>query len=218
MEFEEERRLLVKRLLKYGYLSTAEGKRAIETVPRHLFVPEELRGSAYHDTPLPIGDGQTISAPHMVAIMAEAAELGPGLKVLEIGGGSGYNAAVMAEMIRPNGRVITIERVPSLADRARSNLEVAGYHDVVEVIVADGSAGYPESQPYDRIVVTCAAPSVPKPLKEQLTDGGKILIPVGGMGYQELLRVTKKGKRYDVENLGGCVFVPLIGEYGFPER
>jgi protein-L-isoaspartate(D-aspartate) O-methyltransferase len=218
MGFEEERRLLVRRLLRYGYVGTDEVRRAMEAVPRHLFVPENVRKSAYVDTPLPIGGGQTISAPHMVAIMVEAADLAPGMRVLEIGGGSGYHAAVMAETIRPGGKVTTIERLPALAERARENLEASGYLDVVEVVVGDGSGGFPDEQPFDRIVVTCAAPQVPQPLKDQLSDGGKLLVPVGGMGYQELLRVTRRGKKYHTENLGGCVFVPLIGEHGFPER
>jgi protein-L-isoaspartate(D-aspartate) O-methyltransferase len=218
MEFEEERHLLVKRLLRYGYIQSDDVVKAMKAVPRHLFVPENRRKSAYVDTPLPIGGGQTISAPHMVGIMVEAAELVPGMSVLEIGGGSGYHAAVMAEMVRPGGRIITVERLPSLAENARCNLEISGHSDTVQVVVSDGSLGYPKEKPYDRIVVTCGAPQVPQPLKDQLKDGGKLLVPVGGMGYQELLRLTRKGDDFAVENLGGCVFVPLIGEHGFPER
>lgn len=217
MEFEEERHLLVKRLLRYGHIQTDEVVRAMKAVPRHLFVPEKRRKSAYVDTPLPIGGGQTISAPHMVGIMVEAADLAPGISVLEIGGGSGYHAAVMAEMVRPSGRIITVERLPSLAEQARSNLKISGYSDTVQVVVSDGSLGYPEEKPYDRIVVTCGAPQVPQPLKDQLKEGGKLLVPVGGMGYQELLRITRHGDDFEVENLGGCVFVPLIGKHGFPE-
>ncbi|NYT16270.1 MAG: protein-L-isoaspartate(D-aspartate) O-methyltransferase [Methanomassiliicoccales archaeon] len=218
MEFEEERHLLVKRLLRYGYIQSDDVVKAMKAVPRHLFVPENRRKSAYVDTPLPIGGGQTISAPHMVGIMVEAAELVPGMSVLEIGGGSGYHAAVMAEMVRPGGRIITVERLPSLAENARCNLEISGHSDTVQVVVSDGSLGYPKEKPYDRIVVTCGAPQVPQPLKDQLKDGGKLLVPVGGMGYQELLRLTRNGDDFTVENLGGCVFVPLIGEHGFPER
>jgi protein-L-isoaspartate(D-aspartate) O-methyltransferase len=217
MEFEEERHLLIKRLLRHGHVQSDEVARAMKAVPRHLFVPENRRKSAYVDTPLPIGEGQTISAPHMVGIMVEAADLAPGISVLEIGGGSGYHAAVMAEMVRPGGRIITVERLPSLAERARSNLEISGYSDIVQVVVSDGSLGYPKEKPYDRIVVTCGAPRVPQPLKDQLKEGGKLLVPVGGMGYQELLRITRNGDDFSTENLGGCVFVPLIGEHGFPE-
>jgi protein-L-isoaspartate(D-aspartate) O-methyltransferase len=215
MPFEKERRLLVRRLLRHGYIKSEGVQRAMEVVPRHLFVPESVRPRAYVDSPMPIGVGQTISAPHMVAIMVEASELKPGMGVLEIGGGSGYHAAVMAELVRPGGSILTIERLPLLAERARSNLEAAGYSQTVEVMVADGSLGYPKNAPYDRIVVTCAAPYVPGPLKEQLVDGGKLLAPVGSMGYQELLRVTREGDDFEVENLGGCVFVPLLGEHGF---
>ena len=215
MPFEKERRLLVRRLLRHGYIKSEGVQRAMEVVPRHLFVPESVRSRAYIGSPMPIGVGQTISAPHMVAIMVEASELKPGIDVLEIGGGSGYHAAVMAELVRPGGSILTIERLPLLAERARSSLEAAGYSQTVEVMVADGSLGYPKNAPYDRIVVTCAAPYVPGPLKEQLVDGGKLLAPVGSMGYQELLRVTREGDDFEVENLGGCVFVPLLGEHGF---
>ncbi len=216
--YEGERNRLVKRLQRHGYVHRNNVKRAMGIVPRHLFVPKNMGGSAYIDSPLPIGGGQTISAPHMVAIMVEASDLEPGMNVLEVGGGSGYHAAVMAELIRPGGSIITVERLPDLADLARSNLESAGYGDTVKVVVADGSLGYEEKSPFDRIVVTCAAPRAPQPLKDQLVDGGKLLVPVGGRGYQELLRINRRGDDFEVENLGGCVFVPLVGEYGFRSR
>lgn len=208
----------MRRLQRHGYLKDERARGAMESVPRHLFVPENLRRSAYVDSPLPIGGGQTISAPHMVAIMAEAADLEPGMNVLEIGAGSGYHAAVMAELVRPGGEVLTIERISSLAERARLNLSSAGYSDTVEVVVADGSLGFPEKAPFDRIVVTCGAPEVPEPLKEQLVEGGKLIVPVGSMGYQELMRLTRHRDEISVENLGGCVFVPLLGEHGFRLR
>lgn len=216
--YEGERNRLVERLQRHGYVHRDNVKRAMGIVPRHLFVPKNMGGSAYIDSPLPIGGGQTISAPHMVAIMVEASDLEPGMNVLEVGGGSGYHAAVMAELIRPGGSIITVERLPDLADLARSNLESAGYGDTVKVVVADGSLGYEEKSPFDRIVVTCAAPRAPQPLKDQLVDGGKLLVPVGGRGYQELLRINRRGDDFEVENLGGCVFVPLVGEYGFRSR
>jgi len=206
---------MVARLRAMGYISNPRVIRAMENVPRHLFVPPDQVRNAYIDSPLPIGEGQTISAPHMVAIMVEAADLRPGMKVLEVGGGSGYNAAVMAELVRPDGKVYTVERVRSLAIRARENLQRAGYGDSVEVVVGDGSKGLEEHKPFDRIVVTAASPGVPAPLKEQLADGGMILIPVGTRYHQELYRVTRRGERFITENLGGCIFVPLIGEYGF---
>ncbi len=187
---------------------------ALLKVPRHLFVPENVRSQAYRDTPLPIGDGQTISAPHMVAVMAEALDLREGQKVLEIGAGSGYNAAVMAELVGTTGRIITLERHPSLAEKAGKVLLEAGYSNI-QVVVGDGSLGYPEEAPYDRISVTCGAPRVPGPLADQLKDGGTMLIPVGGLEYQSLLRVRKEGGRMLTEDLGSVVFVPLIGEKGY---
>lgn len=190
---------------------------ALLQVPRHLFLPEDVRSHAYRDTPLPIGDGQTVSAPHMVAVMAEALDLHEGQKVLEIGAGSGYNAAVMAELVGPRGRVITLERHPSLAEKAAQVLREAGYSNV-QVVVGDGSLGYPEEAPYDRISVTCGAPRVPGPLAEQLRDGGLMVIPVGGLEYQSLLRVRKLGGRTTTEDLGSVVFVPLIGEKGHPSQ
>jgi len=217
MSFDEQRSRMVKRLLEHGYVSTPEVSLAMERVPRHLFVPQELQSSSYQDSPLYIGEGQTISAPHMVGMMVENLDLKKGHKVLEIGGGSGYHAAVMAEMIRPAGHVYTVERIEALAARARRNLQDAGYSDIVTVIVADGSKGLPEFAPYDRISVAAAAPSVPEPLKQQLSDGGKLLAPVGGRWYQDLILVVRKGDKFTQENLGGCVFVPLVGEYGYSE-
>ena len=187
----------------------------MEKVERHRFLPPDMEKVAYVDSPLSIGEGQTISAPHMVGMMASGLDLGPGLKVLEIGGGSGYHAAVIAELVRPGGHVYSIERIQTLADRAKSNLEAAGYSKLVTTIVADGSMGYPINAPYDRISVACGAPDVPPPLFDQLKEGGKMLIPVGGRTYQELFLVTKIDGRMKKEDLGSVLFVPLIGEYGF---
>lgn len=208
-----ERRDMVAGLRGRGLVISKKVEKALLRVPRHLFVPKEVCSQAYRDTPLPIGDGQTISAPHMVAVMAEALELQEGQKVLEIGAGSGYNAAVMAELVGPVGRIITLERHPSLADRAAKVLQEAGYGNV-HVVVGDGSLGYPEEAPYDRISVTCGAPRVPSALAEQLREGGIMLIPVGGLEYQSLLRVRKQGGKLLSEDLGSVVFVPLIGEKG----
>jgi protein-L-isoaspartate(D-aspartate) O-methyltransferase len=213
--YENERSLMVRKLLRQGYIQSEAVSSTMEAIPRHEFVPEGMGRESYTDSPLPIGGGQTISAPHMVAIMVEASELGPGMSVLEIGGGSGYHAAVMAEMVRPGGSILTIERLPVLAERAMRNLEAAGYSDTVRMKVSDGSLGSPEDAPFDRIVVTCGAPGIPEPLKQQLVSGGKLLVPVGGMGYQELIRLTRDGDEFLEENLGGCVFVPLVGEHGF---
>lgn len=210
----EERRHMVAGLRGRGLVFSERVEEALLKVPRHLFVPENVRSQAYRDTPLPIGDGQTISAPHMVAIMAEALDLREGQKVLEIGAGSGYNAAVMAELVGTTGRIITLERHPSLAEKAGKVLLEAGYSNI-QVVVGDGSLGYPEEAPYDRISVTCGAPRVPGPLADQLKDGGTMLIPVGGLEYQSLLRVRKEGGRMQTEDLGSVVFVPLIGEKGY---
>ncbi len=209
----EERQRMVAGLRGRGLVFSKRVEEALLKVPRHLFVPPDVRSQAYRATPLLIGDGQTISAPHMVAVMAEALELREGHKVLEIGAGSGYNAAVMAELVGPSGKVITLERHPSLAAKAAQVLLEAGYENV-QVMVGDGSLGYPEEAPYDRISVTCGAPRIPNPLAEQLRDGGIMIIPVGGLEYQSLLRVRKLGGRMLSEDLGSVVFVPLVGEKG----
>ena len=217
MGAEEERRRLVAGLVASGYVHGDKVEAAMLKVERHLFLPKEMESAAYVDSPLPIGEGQTISAPHMVGMMASGLDIRPGQKVLEVGGGSGYHAAVIAEMVRPDGHVYSIERIQSLADRAMRNLEAAGYSDIVTIMVADGSAGLPAHAPYDRISVACGAPDVPPPLFEQLVEGGIMLIPVGGRTFQELLRVTKVRGRMKRENMGSVLFVPLIGEHGFRE-
>lgn len=206
---------MVRRLISGGYIRTAKVGKAMETVPRELFLPDRMAEEAYVDSPLPIGNGQTISAPHMVAIMQEELELEPGQKVLEIGGGSGYHAAVTAELVKPDGRVFTIERIPELAETARGNIKKAGYSDLVEVFQGDGSIGLPDEAPFDRIFVACGAPGIPPPLAEQLADGGIMLVPVGNRCCQDLIKVTKRGGRVTQASRGGCIFVPLIGEHGY---
>jgi protein-L-isoaspartate(D-aspartate) O-methyltransferase len=185
---------------------------AMSKVPRKIFVPEQLIARAYDDTPLPIGYGQTISAPHMVAIMCDILDLQSGMKVFEVGGGSGYHAAVMAEIIGPQGQVFSVERIPELVILAKKNLKKAGISNVT-MVQGDGSAGLSDYAPYDRISVAATAPSIPQPLKEQLGKGGKLVIPVGS-GYQELLLVTRKNG-YVIEEKMAVVFVPLLGEHGF---
>jgi len=184
-------------------------------VPRELFLPDALQSRAYEDTPLPIGQNQTISAPHMVAIMCDLLDLQPGMTVLEVGGGSGYHAAVMAEMVGPNGLIYSVERKPQLVAAARRNLESAGIKNVT-MIEADGSLGLPEHAPYDRISVAASAPQVPEPLKQQLKVGGKMVLPVG-RDYQELYLVTRKNG-FSIEEKMGVIFVPLIGKEGFKEQ
>jgi protein-L-isoaspartate(D-aspartate) O-methyltransferase len=186
---------------------------AMRRVPRELFVPEHLRDLAYADGPLSIGEGQTISQPYIVALMVEALCLYGGEKVLEIGTGSGYAAAVLAEIA---GQVYTIERIDQLAQKAKIVLEEAGY-DNVQVIQGDGTLGWPQQAPYDAIVVTAGGPEVPGSLKNQLKPGGRLVIPVGTDMYsQELLRVTRvSDSEFRSENLEYVRFVPLIGEEGW---
>jgi len=211
---EEKRNRLIDSLRTRGYISSPLVEEALRRVPREEFLPDTIRDEAYIDSPLPIGEGQTISAPHMVAIMVEQLDLSPGMKVLEIGSGSGYHAAVCAEMVAPDGHIYTVERISTLASFAENNLKKAGYADLVTVVFGDGTNGLPEHAPYDRIFVAAGAPDIPEPLLGQLADGGKMLIPVGGKFYQDLIRIVRNGKKLTKENLGGCVFVPLIGEHG----
>jgi protein-L-isoaspartate(D-aspartate) O-methyltransferase len=210
--FEEMRKRLIKGL--EFYISEEKVRKAMLRVPRHKFVPEYERKEAYIDEPIEIGYGQTISAPHMVAIMCELLELSEGHKVLEIGSGSGYNAAVMGELVGKSGHVYTVERIEPLVHFARENLKETGYNNVT-VILEDGSMGYSRYAPYDRIIVTCAAPRIPEPLLEQLKPGGILVIPVGNYS-QELIRIKKNSEsKIHKEKKGGVVFVPLIGKYGF---
>jgi protein-L-isoaspartate(D-aspartate) O-methyltransferase len=214
---------LIQRLIQKGLLRSPNVIRALRLVPRSLFLPEEVKSSAAVDCPLPIGSGQTASAPHMIAIMNEALELEVGHKVLEIGAGSGWHASTIAEIVAPSdtpkekwGHVYTVERIPELAESALGNIAEAGYYDRITIIHRDGSLGYPEEAPYQRILVTAAAPAVPQPLIEQLKEGGVLVIPVGGAQfYQTLLRIRKKDGEILEENLGGVAFVPLIGRHGF---
>lgn len=207
---------LVDDLRREGYVKTAAVARAMLAADRKIFLEGSQPERAYEDAPLGIGYEQTISAPHMVAIMVEALDATPGMKVLEVGGGSGWHAAVIAGLVRPGGRVVSVERVPELAARAKENLRRAGFSDTVDVVVGDGSLGYPPEAPYDRISVAAAAPRVPESLLRQLkADGGRLLVPVGPPGYQDLIEVVMEGGRPRRDSLGGCVFVPLLGAEGF---
>ena len=222
MEKSEWERL-VDSLIRQGVLHSPKVIKAMQSVPRTNFLPEDVQSYNAVDTPLPIGFGQTISAPHMVSIMNEALQLEVGMRVLEIGGGSGWHAATIAEIIAPKGvprseygHVYTVETVQGLAEVARKNIMNAGYSDRVTIVLGDGSKGYAVKSPYDRILVTAAAPNVPMPLVDQLKHKGIMLIPVGSMSlFQNLIKVIKEiDGKVKHENLGGVAFVPLTGEYG----
>ena len=217
MDAAQQRKGMVARLRDRGYLTSERAIEAMLKVPRHLFMPQDIRDQAYEDRPQYIGCGQTISAPHMVAIMVEALEVGPAMRVLEVGAGSGYHAAVLAEMVRPGGAVFAVERVPELVRGAKMNLASAGYDDVT-VLLSDGTMGLKQEAPFDRISVAAAAPSVPRPLMDQLAEGGILLVPVGGRGHQQLIRMERKGGQFSSTDLGSVVFVPLIGEHGHPDH
>lgn len=184
---------------------------AMRKVPRHLFVPLLYQGAAYRDSPLPIGHGQTISQPYIVGLMTELLEVSPGDRVLEVGAGSGYQAAILAEL---GAHVITIERLPEVAGLARENLQRVGVANV-QVIVGDGTEGYPPSSPYKAILITAGTPEVPDPLLSQLDEGGRLVAPVGSRDIQELIRLEKSEGHITRSTFGGVVFVPLLGRHGW---
>jgi len=187
---------------------------ALRRVPRHLFLPAASRGAAYEDHPVAIGHGQTISQPYIVALMTELLELRGNERVLEIGTGSGYQTAILAELC---ATVFSMERIPELAERAREALRDLGYGNVL-VRTGDGSEGWPEKAPFDRVLVTAAAPEIPAALLEQIGDNGVIVLPVGDLrGTQELVIARKIGSRVSIRGSIGCRFVPLLGSGGFPD-
>jgi protein-L-isoaspartate(D-aspartate) O-methyltransferase len=210
--FAVPRRRMVERLARSG-IRDARVLAALAAVPRHALVPEALGHRAYHDAPLPIGRGQTISAPATVAAMSAALALSGGEKVLEIGTGSAYQAAVLSRLA---ARVISVERVPALASRARRALDRLGVANVV-VQLGDGTRGWPAEAPYDAIVVTAGGPEVPAPLLEQLASGGRLIGPFGARGAQRLMRVRRdrRGRLLAPEVLGAARFVDLVGEHGW---
>lgn len=180
-------------------------------VERHKFIPEELRSSAYADYPVPIGDGQTISQPYIVALMTECLELTGNEKVLEIGTGSGYQAAILAELAK---EVCSIERFENLSRRAEAILKELGYVNI-KIKVSDGTLGWEEEAPFDRIIITAASPRIPLPLTEQLKESGKLILPLGESFSQVLTVVEKKKGKLESIAVCGCVFVPLVGKYGW---
>jgi protein-L-isoaspartate(D-aspartate) O-methyltransferase len=210
-DYAAERARMVAELGRWGRIRDSRVLAAMASVPREEFVLEGLRAAAYEDRPLPIGQGQTISQPLMIAIMLEAAELAGTERVLEVGTGSGYQAALLGLLGR---EVYTVEIVPELAEHAARVLREQNAGNVT-VITADGSGGWPEAAPYDAILVAAAAPQVPAPLVEQLAEGGRLIIPVGeAPRMQVLVRVRKVDGKARSEELDLCAFVPLIGEHG----
>ncbi|MBN2056267.1 protein-L-isoaspartate(D-aspartate) O-methyltransferase [bacterium] len=205
------RRDMVERQLKNRGIHDPRVLAAFLTVPRHEFVDPHHHARAYHDYPLHIGEEQTISQPYMVALMTECLRPRSTDKVLEIGTGSGYQAAILSVLCH---EVVTVERLPRLAERARTNLARLG-HTNVRVLIGDGTLGCPEEQPFDGIVVTAGAPAVPPALKEQLAPGGRLVIPVGDRFMQELVVVERTGSGFCEHQRGGCVFVKLIGIHGW---
>jgi protein-L-isoaspartate(D-aspartate) O-methyltransferase len=211
--FAEKREKMVKEQLIRRGIHDKRVLDAMRKVPRHLFVPADLVEEAYNDYPLPIGYGQTISQPYIVALMTEALELRGDEKTLEIGTGSGYQTAILAELSK---EVYTIERIISLLDKAKEVLKNLGYKNIF-FKAGDGTLGWPENKPYDAIIVTAGAPKIPQPLLDQLADKGRLVIPVGDRFSQELIKVTKSKEGLIRENLGGCRFVNLIGIHGWKE-
>ncbi|MFB0527292.1 MAG: protein-L-isoaspartate(D-aspartate) O-methyltransferase [bacterium] len=211
MDFKSlQEEMVTQQIMRRGVV-TPKVIEAFRKVPRHLFVPEQFRSHSYNDHPLPIGEGQTISQPYMVALMTDLLDLSEEDRVLEIGTGSGYQAAILAELGK---EVYTVERHESLAERAEKLLKELNYQNV-KVLVGDGTKGWEEFSPYQKIIVTASAPDVPQPLFVQLDEMGKLVIPVGGRWSQDLILVQKRKGKMIRNSICGCVFVPLIGEYGY---
>ena len=210
-DFDEARRLMVEKQLRARGIKDERVCAAMLLVPRHEFVPEESRSEAYEDRPLAIGESQTISQPYMVAIMTQELMPKPSDVVLEIGTGSGYQAAVLSRLV---SKVYTIERHQRLACLAYATLRKIGYRNV-NVLCGDGSGGFPEKGPFDGIIVPAAAPDVPHRLLEQLGEDGRLVIPVGQKMLQVCKRITKRADQFETHDVTGCVFVPLIGKFGW---
>jgi protein-L-isoaspartate(D-aspartate) O-methyltransferase len=212
-EYAAQREEMIEKQLRRRGVHDAAVLAAMAEVPRHEFVSEDVRAQAYDDLPLPIGSGQTISQPYIVAAMTAALHLRPGDRVLEIGTGCGYHAAVLSRLAK---EVFTIERRPELASGASATLARLGYSNA-HVHCGDGTLGLPELAPFDAILVAAAAPAVPKPLLAQLAEGGRIILPVGDTQHQELQLIEKRGDAFPMKMLEGCRFVPLVGYHGWQE-
>ena len=212
-EYAVQREEMIEKQLRRRGIHDAAVLAAMMAVPRHEFVSEDVRAHAYDDLPLPIGGGQTISQPYIVAAMTAVLHLQPGDRVLEIGTGCGYHAAVLSRLAK---EVFTIERRPELASSASATLARLGYSNA-HVHCGDGTLGLPQLAPFDAILVAAAAPAVPKPLLAQLAEGGRIILPVGDAEHQELQLVEKRGDTFPTKMLEGCRFVPLLGYHGWQE-
>jgi protein-L-isoaspartate(D-aspartate) O-methyltransferase len=210
-DFDQARRKMVEKQLRARGIRDQRVLAAMETVPRHEFVDEQLQDRAYRDNPLAIGEDQTISQPYMVALMTQELRTRPTDVVLEIGTGSGYQAAVLSRLV---SKVYSIERHQRLACLAYATLRKEGYRNVT-VLCGDGSGGLPSAAPFDGIIVTAAAPEVPRALLNQLAEGGRLVIPVGKKIHQVCKRITKRDGKFETHNVIGCVFVPLIGRFGW---
>lgn len=210
-DYDKEREHMVESQLVRRGIKDRRVLDAMRQVPRHLFIPKDTRGLAYCDGPLPIGQGQTISQPYIVALMTELLELTGQEKVLELGTGSGYQAAILSRLV---SQVYTVERHAALAEQAEKVFAQLGYDNIV-ISVGDGTLGWPEYSPYEAIIVTAAAPDVPQPLMEQLADGGRLVAPVGSRWSQVLAKVKRQGETLTKEHLTAVAFVPLVGKYGW---
>jgi protein-L-isoaspartate(D-aspartate) O-methyltransferase len=213
MKYDRLRHDMVEKQIEARGISDPGVLKAMRKVPRHLFVSEALMDQAYNDFPLPIGEQQTISQPYIVAEMTQALGLAPGDRVLEIGTGSGYQAAVLAQIAY---RVYTIERIYSLYVKTRKLFDQLGYHNIV-TRYSDGTSGWKDESPFDAIIVTAGAPEIPAVLVNQLAIGGRMVIPVGNQYAQDLIRLVRDEKGVHQTNLGGCRFVKLVGEHGWSD-
>lgn len=211
MDFETLKKHMVQEQLIPRGIKNPKVLSVLSRIERHKFIPESLRNNAYADFPLPIGEGQTISQPYIVALMTENLDLSGNEKVLEIGTGSGYQTAILAELSR---EVYSIERFETLGQRAQSLLIELGYKNI-KIKVGDGTLGWQEEAPFDRIIITASSPKIPEPLVEQLADKGKLILPLGESFSQVLTLIEKKDGKLKSSDICGCVFVPLVGKYGW---
>ncbi len=211
MKYDRLRQEMVEKQIKARGITDAKVLAALRTVPRHLFVSEALMDQAYSDFPLPIGEQQTISQPYIVAEMTQSLQLSPDDRVLEIGTGSGYQAAILSQIVY---RVYTIERIHSLYIKTRKLFDKLGYHNIV-TRYSDGTTGWKDEGPYDAIIVTAGSPEIPAVLVNQLTIGGRMVIPVGSQHSQDLIKIVRDESGIHQTNMGGCRFVKLVGEHGW---